>query len=921
MTSKLVEATVAETEGVPPLLLPSVASTTAEPALPAAVSQPLVAGRVVAAGKFFHLNGARFLLKGVTYGTFGPDADGCQFPPIGRVAADFAQMARYGINTVRVYTEPSRAMLDEAARHGLRVMAGIPWAQHVAFLDDAHLLAGIRRDLIAAVRRMADHPAVMLMALGNEIPAEVVRWLGRERVERFIRELYDEAKAAAPDSTFTYVNFPPTEYLELPFLDVCAFNVYLHDEGSLRKYIARLQHIAGHKPLLLAEAGADSFRHGEDGQATLTSMQLRTSFAEGAAGAIAFAWTDEWWRGGHPIEDWAFGLVDAARRPKAALHAVSQTFADAPFSAEDQRRWPKVSVVICAYNAAATLEECLSSLARLTYPDIEVIIVNDGSTDATPEIARRFPSMRVVDVPNGGLSVARNIGLSLATGDIVAYTDSDVRVEPDWLTYLVQPFLTSDVVASGGPNVPPADDPWLARAVALAPGGPTHVLLDDRTAEHVPGCNMAFRRGALEAVGGFNPIYLRAGDDVDLCWRMQARGWRIGFAPSALVWHHHRPSIKAYWRQQKGYGEGEAWLRPHHPDKFVGRRAVWQGRIYSPLPFVRSLSGTRINAGVWGTAGFPSVYHPGVHPLKTLPHTTAWVGTSFAMMIVGFLSALEISERTGTLLMLVMGLAGLCGMAVSVAKCVGCAVATDDRVLPMVPGRSAKRSRFIVRSVIAWLHFIQPLARQAGWWRGRFSSAEDAASHPAPAPARRRPSPSVDDLVLSIRVLAGRHTEECFWGDSWTTGEAILTRLVDQLSAMRLTRRVDIDDGWQLDRDVSVPVGSWGWLDVRAMIENHGSGRRLLRIGHRFRFTPFGLVMAALLAAAPVGAVAAIATWGPGVHRYLLTLSLAALPVVGARSVWQLTRGMGAVRHAALKAAEKVGLHQVLDLPTELSAS
>ena len=172
-------------------------------------------------------------------------------------------------------------------------------------------------------------------------------------------------------------------------------------------------------------------------------------------------------------------------------------------------------------------------------------------------------------MPNGGFSAARNAGLAHATGEIVAYTDADVRVDPDWLTYLVQPFLTADVVGSGGPNVVPADDPVTAQCVARAPGGPTHVLLDDRIAEHVPGCNMAFRRDALLAIGGFNPLYLRAGDDVDVCWRLQARGWKIGFAPAALVWHHHRSSIKAYWRQQVGYGEGEAWLMAHHPEKFV----------------------------------------------------------------------------------------------------------------------------------------------------------------------------------------------------------------------------------------------------------------------------------------------------------------------------------------------------------------
>ena len=108
-------------------------------------------------------------------------------------------------------------------------------------------------------------------------------------------------------------------------------------------------------------------------------------------------------------------------------------------------------------------------------------------------------------MPHGGLSAARNVGLAEASGEIVAYTDADVRVDHDWLTYLVQPLLTQDVAGAGGPNVVPHDDPWVAQCVARAPGGPTHVMLDDRIAEHVPGCNMAFRRDALLAIGGFNP--------------------------------------------------------------------------------------------------------------------------------------------------------------------------------------------------------------------------------------------------------------------------------------------------------------------------------------------------------------------------------------------------------------------------------
>lgn len=169
------------------------------------------------------------------------------------------------------------------------MLVGLPWSQHVAFLDDARLRREIRREIAGKVAELGDHPGVAAFALGNEIPPGVVRWHGRVRVERFLHSLYHDAKASAPGALFTYVNFPPTEFLDLSFFDICAFNVYLHREPDLRAYLARLQHIAGQKPLLLAEAGADSVREGQAGQAEITAMHLRAAFEEGACGAIAFA--------------------------------------------------------------------------------------------------------------------------------------------------------------------------------------------------------------------------------------------------------------------------------------------------------------------------------------------------------------------------------------------------------------------------------------------------------------------------------------------------------------------------------------------------------------------------------------------------------------------------------------------------------
>jgi hypothetical protein len=321
----------------------------------------------------------------VAYGTFAPDSGGYQFPPLSQVSEDFRLMADFGFNTIRTYTPPRRDLLDEAARRGLRVMIGLPWSQHVAFLDDRPLARSIRREIVRQVRELSTHPAVLTFALGNEIPAGVVRWHGRARIENFLRGLYLAAKSSAPESLFTYVNFPPTEFLDLSFFDICAFNVYLHREPELRAYLARLQHVAGHKPLLLAEAGADSMREGESGQADITAMHVRVAFEEGACGTIAFTWTDEWWRGGRPVDDWAFGLVDRDRNPKIAAVAVAAAYEEAPFPHAVRRTWPRVSVVVCAYNAAATLEDCLTSLEELTYPHYEVIVVNDGSQDRTGE--------------------------------------------------------------------------------------------------------------------------------------------------------------------------------------------------------------------------------------------------------------------------------------------------------------------------------------------------------------------------------------------------------------------------------------------------------------------------------------------------------------------------------------------------------
>src|SRR5205809_1050546 len=168
--------------------------------------------------------------------------------------------------------------------------------------------------------------------------------------------------------------------------------------------------------------------------------QIRTAFAGGGAGVVVFTWTDEWHRAGADVDDWAFGLTRRDRRPKPALAAVREAFAEVPFP--PGVRWPRISVVVCTYNGHRTIRECLEGLGRLEYPDYEAIVVDDGSTDGTAAIVAEYP-VRLIRAPHRGLSSARNTGLAAATGALGAYIDDDAYPDPHWLTYLAAAFVST----------------------------------------------------------------------------------------------------------------------------------------------------------------------------------------------------------------------------------------------------------------------------------------------------------------------------------------------------------------------------------------------------------------------------------------------------------------------------------------------
>src|SRR5207249_10660834 len=127
--------------------------------------------------------------------------------------------------------------------------------------------------------------------------------------------------------------------------------------------------------------------------------------------------------------------------------AVGEAFAEAPFA--PGLPWPRVSVVVCTYNGARTIRDCLDGLSRLDYPDYEVIVVDDGSSDATGVIARQY-DCRLIQTENRGLANARTTGLAAATGEIIGYLDDDAYPDPHSPTELAATFLPTAYARAGG---------------------------------------------------------------------------------------------------------------------------------------------------------------------------------------------------------------------------------------------------------------------------------------------------------------------------------------------------------------------------------------------------------------------------------------------------------------------------------------
>jgi glycosyltransferase involved in cell wall biosynthesis len=773
--------------------------------------------RIRPVAKFFFEGDRKFFVKGVTYGPFKPDTEGNYFGRPEQLDVDLALMRQVGLNVVRIYHSPPRWFLDRCAAAGMRVLVTLPWAKHIEFLRERSTRKQIAEAVRIAVSAHAGHRAIFGYLVGNEISSAMVRWLGARRVMEFVEELVRIGRAIDPDVLFSYATYPPTEYLLPQNVDFCCFNVYLHNQHDFECYLLRLQNLTGEHPLVLGEFGMDTIRHSQDEQAEMLSWHVDSVVRCGLAGTIFFTWTDEWFTGGQEVTDWAFGIVTRGREPKKAFYILREKLGqDSSVLLRPLARAPFVSVIVCSYNGARTLAACLDSLGKLNYPDYEVILVDDGSTDDTAYIAAQFPRVRYIYQTNHGLSHARNTGAAAATGEVLAYTDSDCMVDVDWLYYLIGTLVSGDYAGVGGPNVTPPAQNWIQACVAAAPGGPSHVLLTDTIAEHIPGCNMAFYRWTFETVGGFDAEYHKAGDDVDFCWRVQQAGWVIAFSPTAIVWHYRRFTLRAFLKQQDGYGEAESLLRFKHLIFFGPTgTAKWRGQIYGTPRFSWFINRPAIYHGIFGEGFFQSIYPTPQSEVATYLGSIEWFALTIFLFGLGiFLPALRIVPYLmlgGTL-------------------CVALSYMVRASIEP-------KFDTVHARLLVMFLAFVQPLVR--GWSR-YFTWLH----------FKRTPGSVIraHEHLPERAHFAGSLGRRAFWSQEGRDRHYLLGAIFQLLDEEDW--RYSTDTGWN-EWDIQIYGNFWWSIALQTVTEYHGGGKCLTRVRLRDRLVTttiiFNLIALSLL--------------------------------------------------------------------------
>lgn len=257
------------------------------------------------------------------------------------------------------------------------------------------------------------------------------------------------------------------------------------------------------------------------------------------------------------------------------------------YSKQRMKKWPLVSVIIPVLNEEENLKRSLKSITKLDYPrkKIEIIVVDGGSKDNSKQVAKTFKA-KVIDNFLELRGAGCQKGLEIAKGSIIAFTDADCKVPPNWLKGLIKYMDNTDIASVGGPNVTPPNDSLFARVAGdtmmfLTGMGSRYGYKGQKVIEifHNPGCNVIYRKSAIVKAGGFNKALVTC-EDEELDFRLRSLGFHILYTPKIIVDHYRRPTYRKILIQSYRYAVGRAQAIKLHPP---------MGKIFHFIPSVGAI--------------------------------------------------------------------------------------------------------------------------------------------------------------------------------------------------------------------------------------------------------------------------------------------------------------------------------------------
>lgn len=228
------------------------------------------------------------------------------------------------------------------------------------------------------------------------------------------------------------------------------------------------------------------------------------------------------------------------------------------------------SIIIPTFNGASRIVGCLDSLMKQTAGrDVEILVVDDGSTDNTAKVVAGYSSVRLINQGNAGPASARNRGALEARGTILLFTDDDCVPMPDWLEAMLGPFKDQDVIGAKG-VYRTHQKSLTARFVQIEYEDKYRLMAGLPSIDFIDTYSAAFRRDRFLEMTGYDTSFpVACAEDIELSYRMSARGWKMKFVPAAIVYHTHPDTLSRYLKKKYKFAFWRVLAVRKNPSKGV----------------------------------------------------------------------------------------------------------------------------------------------------------------------------------------------------------------------------------------------------------------------------------------------------------------------------------------------------------------